>query len=180
MMPTVPRAPSRTLLAASWAAVCPQCPNHAAALPRQPTKCAGKCAGRALRPRLHSPSAQPVLSPAGVCCTTGGTQVMLTYIHIGRWCVSEPPACWGLPASPSSSSAARSWPDRPSCHRQRALSCGQWSCSLGSSTQSAPFRPFSAAIDDHEMTAAGRPGSWAESPSPHTLSCSPSWCSLDY
>ena len=30
------------------------------------------------------------------------------------------------------------------------------------------------------MTAAGRPGSWAESPSPHTLSCSPSWCSLDY
>ena len=105
---------------------------------------------------------------------------MLTYIHIGRWCVSEPPACWGLPASPSSSSAARSWPDRPSCHRQRALSCGQWSCSLGSSTQSAPFRPFSAAIDDHEMTAAGRPGSWAESPSPHTLSCSPSWCSLDY
>ena len=104
---------------------------------------------------------------------------MLTYIHIGR-CVSEPPACWGLPASPSSSSAARSWPDRPSCHRQRALSCGQWSCSLGSSTQSAPFRPFSAAIDDHEITAAGRPGSWAESPSPHTLSCSPSWCSLDY
>ena len=95
-------------------------------------------------------------------------------------CVSEPPACWGLPASPSSSSAARSWPDRPSCHRQRALSCGQWSCSLGSSTQSAPFRPFSAAIDDHEMTAAGRPGSWAESPSPHTLSCSSSWCSLDY
>ena len=95
-------------------------------------------------------------------------------------CVSEPPACWGLPASPSSSSAARSWPDRPSCHRQRALSCGQWSCSLGSSTQSAPFRPFSAAIDDHEITAAGRPGSWAESPSPHTLSCSPSWCSLDY
>ena len=72
MIPTVPPAPSRTLLAHSWAAVCPHCPNHAPALPRQPTKCAGKCAGWVLRLRLRSPSAWPILSPAGVCWTNGG------------------------------------------------------------------------------------------------------------
>ena len=71
-MPAVTPARFKGWFSKGWSAVCPPYPNHAPALPRQPTKCAGKCAGRELRPRLHSPSAQPVLSPAGVCCTTGG------------------------------------------------------------------------------------------------------------
>ena len=72
MMPAVTPARFKGWFSKGWSAVCPPCPNHAPALPRQPTKCAGKCAGWVLRLRLRSPSAWPILSPAGVCWTNGG------------------------------------------------------------------------------------------------------------
>ena len=116
--------------------------------------------------------------PSTALCSLCRSQVMLIYIHIGRWGVSASRVFWRLPPAHSCSSSARSWSYRASCHWQRALGSGQRPCSLDSSTLSGQWGLFGQRHADGNMTSDSGAGSRADSSDSHTLGPSSSSRSL--